>query len=153
MSRSARSPASPPTADQVLEAVHEVMHRLRHQQHAALRDAGQALTPLEGRALGFFARHPGASAADLAEHSGRDKGQLTRLLAGLKARGLLLVVADPEDRRVQRLHLGPAAQAELDAQRRVRQRLAVQAVAGLSAEERDTLLALLQRVSQGLAGG
>lgn len=145
--------ARTPTPDQVLEAVHEVMHRLRHQQHAALRDAGQALTPLEGRALGFFARHPGATAAELAEHSGRDKGQLTRLLAGLKARGLLRVQADPEDRRVQRLHLEPAAQAELGAQGRVRQRLAAQAVAGLSAEERDTLVALLQRVSQGLAGG
>lgn len=139
-------------AEQVLEAVHDVVHRLRHQQHAALRGADQALTPLEGKVLGFFARHPGATAADLAEHSGRDKGQLTRLLAGLKARGLLEVVADPEDRRVQRLHLGPAAATELEALRQVRQRLAAQAVSGLTAEERASLLALLQRVAQGLAG-
>lgn len=158
MSRAVTLPATPPVppppkADAVVEALHEVMHRLRHQQHAALRQAGQDLTPLEGRALGFFARHAGATAADLAGHSSRDKGQLTRLLAGLKGRGLLDVVADPDDRRVQRLHLSPAGRAELDALQRLRQRLAERAVASLSPADRQQLLALLQRVSQGLAEG
>jgi hypothetical protein len=35
---------------------------------------------MEGKVLGFFARHPGATQRDLAQHSGRDKAQLARLI-------------------------------------------------------------------------
>ncbi|MBL8348945.1 MAG: MarR family transcriptional regulator [Burkholderiaceae bacterium] len=136
--------------DDVLEAVHAVMHLFRARQYRALRERGEALTHMDGKVLGFFARHPGATQRELALHSGRDKGQLARLIAGLKDRGLLQGQADDADRRSVRLQLtatGRAVQQQLQGQRR---RLAEAAVAGLSADERRALHALLERVRANL---
>lgn len=138
------------TPSDVMEAVHAVMSLVRARHHRALRDAGLGITPLEGRVLGFFARHPGASLTDLAEHAGRDKGQLTRLVQGLRERGLLEARPDPTDRRVTRLAPSDAAQALHAALMRQRRRLAETAAAGLSDSERATLLALLGRLRSNL---
>ncbi len=144
-------PADVRPAD-VLEAVHAVMGLARARHHRALREAGHDLTPMEGRVLGFFARTPGASLTDLAEHSGRDKGQLTRLVQGLRERGLLEARPDEADRRVTRLHLTPDAQALHQAVMRQRKRLAEAAAAGLSDDERATLMTLLARLRANLGG-
>jgi DNA-binding MarR family transcriptional regulator len=136
--------------DDVLEAVHAVMHLFRSRQYRALRDGLQDLTHMDGKVLGFFARHPGATQSELSAHSGRDKGQLARLIAGLKERGLLEARADEADRRSLRLHLTADGRAVQQALRRRRQRLADAAVDGLSAAERHQLLALLARVRANL---
>lgn len=136
----------------VLEAVHALMHQARARHHRLLREAGHELTPMEGRVLGFFARHPGASLTELAEHSGRDKGQLTRLVQGLRERGLLEATTDEADRRITRLTLSAPAQALHQAVVRQRKRLAEAAAAGLSDDERATLMTLLARISANLGG-
>lgn len=136
----------------VLEAIHALMHQARARQHRLLREAGHELTPMEARVLGFFARHPGATLTELAEHSGRDKGQLTRLVQGLRERGLLVATPDEADRRVTRLTLGTEAQALHQAVMRQRKRLADAAVAGLSEQERATLMTLLARIATNLGG-
>lgn len=137
-------------SDQVLEAIHAVMHRVRHRQQEVLREAEAGLTPMEGRVLGFFARHPGGTLKDLVEHSGRDKGQLARLVTGLRERGLLLAQVDEADRRVTRLSVSDEAAALHQAVMRLRRQLAVQAVRGFDDGERATLLALLARVQANL---
>lgn len=138
-------------SDDVLETIHAVMHAVRARQHQAMRDGAQDITPLEARALGFFARHAGATLVDLARHSGRDKGQLARLIAGLKDRGLLAAAPDADDRRVTRLQLTPLAQAQHQAVQHLRQGLAQVAVDGLSAAEQQQLQQLLHRVLANLA--
>lgn len=140
-----------PSTDDVLEAIQAVTHLLRARHHQALRDSGSGLTPLEARALGFFARHPGATQGELAAHSGRDKGQLARLLQGLRERGLLDAVADEHDRRITRLHVSAAAKAQMDGVQRLRRRLAKAAAADLADSERRTLVELLRRVHEGLS--
>lgn len=142
--------AAPDADDDVLEAVHAVMHLFRARQYRALRERGEDLTHMDGKVLGYFARHPGATQRELALQSGRDKGQLARLIAGLRDRGLLQGQADDADRRSVRLQLtaaGRAVQQQLQGQRR---RLADAAVAGLSADERRALRALLERVRSNL---
>ena len=136
--------------DDLLELVHSVMHLVRARQHQPLREGAAELTPLEARVLGFFARHPGATQRELAEHSGRDKGQLARLVTGLKERGLLDARDDENDGRVTRLFLTETAQKQHQAAQRQRKRLAEAAVAGLNDEQRQTLLALLAQVRQNL---
>src|SRR3954468_12436195 len=99
--------------DGVLDLIHTIMHQFRSQQFQALREDSYDLTPMESRVLGFFERHPGGTQSDLARHSGRDKAQVTRLIAGLRERGLLQGEADAADRRNTRLSLtatGLAAQ-------------------------------------------
>lgn len=137
-------------ASDVLDAIHAVMHQLRARHHRVLRDAELGVTPMEARVLGFFARRPGASLTELAEHAGRDKGQLARLVQGLRDRGLLHAGADEHDRRVTRLALSPQALVLHDTLMRQRRREAEAAVAGLSRAECDTLLALLARVRANL---
>jgi len=136
----------------VLEALHAVMHTLRGHHAQALADAGASVSPLEGRVLAFFARHPGATQSDLAAHTGRDKGQLARLISGLRSQGLLDAVPDETDRRNLRLHLAPPAQAVHEALQRQRRQMARRAAAGLSADERQQLVALLGRVQGNLQG-
>ena len=137
--------------DKVLELIHVVMHQVRSQQYQVLRDGPHAITHMETKVLGFFGRHPGATQTDLAQHSGRDKAQLARLIKGLREQGLLDAQADTVDRRSVRLALTAQGRAVLDALEQASAHLAVQAVAGLSAAEQGQLLGLLQRVRQNLA--
>jgi DNA-binding MarR family transcriptional regulator len=136
--------------DDVLELVHSVMHRYRARQYRFLRDGPQAITHMEGKVLFFFERHPGATQSDLAQHSGRDKAQLARLIKGLRDKGLLDAEADETDRRQVRLRIsetGLTVQRELKRQAR---QVSLQALAGLSAEEQSQLTELLKRVQANL---
>lgn len=141
------------TAAEVFETIHTLMHLFRGQQFRSLRDGPAAITHMEAKALGFFARHPGATPSELVAHSGRDKAQIARLIAGLKERGLLLAEADTEDRRVQRLRLAPQAALAQEAVRLQGDKLAQAAMQGLSAAECEQLLALLARVRANLDAG
>ncbi|HEY1129933.1 MAG TPA: MarR family transcriptional regulator [Roseateles sp.] len=138
------------TATEVFETIHTLMHLFRGQQFRALRDGPAAITHMEAKALAFFARHPGATPSELVAHSGRDKAQIARLIAGLKERDLLRAEADPADRRVQRLHLSPESTKAQEAVRTQGERLAQAAMRGLSPAERDQLLDLLSRVRANL---
>lgn len=140
------------TPEQVFEAVHAVMHLYRAQSPHGHGDARQPLTHMEHKVLAFFSHHPGATQSDLAAHSGRDKGQLARLVAGLRERGLLEAQADEVDRRNMRLGLTAQARTALQAAQRQARRVASDAVAGLADAERAQLLALLQRIRSNLEG-
>lgn len=136
--------------EELLEALHAVVHAARASQRNALRDSGVALTPLEARILGFFARRPGATQSALAEHSGRDKGQVARLVSGLRDRGLLEAVADDADKRITRIHLSEQAMGLHRTLLRQRQQLARLALEDFDTDERATLLALLHRLRQNI---
>ena len=134
----------------VLELIHTVMHEYRALQYRFLRDGPHDITHMDGKVLGFFSRHPGSTQSDLAEHSGRDKAQLARLIKGLRDRGLLEATVDEADRRNVRLALtadGKAIQRALGQQAR---KLGTKAVSGLSDPEQAQLLTLLQRVRHNL---
>lgn len=134
--------------DDLMEAVHELMHLARAQQRRQMPDDG--LHPMEGRALAFFVRRPGATQSDLVEHSGRDKGQLARLIAALKERGLLVAQPDDKDRRVIRLHPTDAARQLYETVLRQRREISSRAAQGLSAAERQELLRLLRHMQDNL---
>jgi DNA-binding MarR family transcriptional regulator len=138
--------------DDVLEAIHAVMHQYRAQQYRVLRDGPHGVTHMESKVLGYFGRQPGATQSELAQHSGRDKAQLARLIKGLRERGLLLAEPDAADRRNLQLTLSAEGQAVQRALRQQARKLSASAVAGFSAQERQTLLALLQRVRGHLDG-
>lgn len=138
--------------DDVLEAIHRVMHLYRSQRHRLLGESEHGLTHMEGKTLSYFARHPGATLSELSAHTERDKGQLARLLSGLRERGLLEARVDETDRRHQRLHLTAAAEESLQALRREGRRISAAAVRGLGEAERAQLLSLLAQVQANLEG-
>lgn len=82
---------------------------------------GSPFTLAESRLLWELAQRDAASAGELARELRLDAGYLSRLLAGLKARGLLRSRRAPHDGRVQQLALtaaGRRAFAPLDARSR-----------------------------------
>jgi DNA-binding MarR family transcriptional regulator len=142
------SPGGAP--EEVFERVHTIMHLFRAGQYRVLRGEAAELTHMEGKLLGFFARQPGATLRDLAAHSGRDKGQLARLIKTLRHHGLLAAQDTQGDRRSVRLQLTPAGRTvHLTLQRQVG-RLAKVAVKGLQLEECRQLATLLERVQTNL---
>ncbi len=133
-----------------LDIMHSVMHQYRSQQYRFLRDGPHDITHMDGKVLGYFGRHPGATQSELAQHTGRDKAQLARLIKGLRDQGLLQGDVDADDRRSVRLSLtadGLALQKEL---RQQAKRLSQKAVEGLSAAQQQQLLTLLERVRRNL---
>src|SRR5471032_3002207 len=136
--------------DGVLDLIHSIMHQFRSQQFQALRDAEHELTPMESRVLGYFERHPTRTQSDLARHSGRDKGQVTRLIAGLRERGLLRGEADETDRRTTRLTLTEAGLAIQQQVKRHAEELNLQALSNLSPQQQQSLRSLLLQVKENL---
>jgi DNA-binding MarR family transcriptional regulator len=136
--------------DDVLETMHAIMHLYRSVQQRSLRDGPNDLAHMEVKALGFFARHPGATQSDLVAHSGRDKAQVARQIRALRERGLLDAEADAQDRRSSRLNLSAEGKAVHAALHSNDGRLKEQALQGFTDEEKGALLALLGRVRANL---
>ena len=139
----------PHHAGEVMEAIHAIMHLYRSRQFGALRldAAGPGeITHMESKALGYFARRPGATQRDLVQHSGRDKAQVTRLVQGLRDKGLLDACPDEADRRSTRLFLSSAGEAVFAQMHRQGRQLAERALADLDPQERAQLASLLGRI-------
>ena len=146
-------PSDEPAAasgDEVFEAIHTVMHLFRSEQFRVLRDGPHDLTHMESKVLKFYARNPGTTLRDLAAQSGRDKGQLARLIGSLKERGLLEARPDDADRRNILLQLTPEGRSVQQALQRQARRVSDMAVKGLSPQERGLLTALLEKVRANL---
>jgi DNA-binding MarR family transcriptional regulator len=127
----------------VLEAVHGLMHAFRAQQYGAHEVESIALTHLEGKTLGIVARIGQTRQAELVGALGRDKAQVTRLIAGLRERGFLTTEVDEQDRRAVRLALTPQGRAALATLNTQLERVARRACEGLSATEMRDLAKLL----------
>lgn len=138
--------------DDVLETMHAIMHLYRSAQHRSLRDGPNDLAHMEVKALGFFARHPGATQSELVAHSGRDKAQVARQIRALRERGLLEAQADEADRRSARLHLSEQGWAVHAALHSNDGRLKDAALQGFTEQEQGALLDLLGRVRANLQG-
>lgn len=130
--------------------MHAIMHLYRSAQQRSLRDGPNDLAHMEVKALGFFARHPGATQSELVAHSGRDKAQVARQIRALRDRGLLDAQADELDRRSSRLHLSAVGKAVHAALHSNDGRLKEQALLGFNEQEQGALLALLARVRANL---
>ena len=133
-----------------LETMHAIVHLYRSRQLKGLRNGEHELAQMEVRALGYFARHPGATQSDLVAHSGRDKAQVARLIRALREGGLLEATADEQDRRSTRLALSSAGQEVFVGLHRQSGQLTEVALAGLSDDEKVQLVALLARVRANL---
>lgn len=130
--------------------MHAIMHLYRSVQQRSLRDGPNDLAHMEVKALGFFARHPGATQSDLVAHSGRDKAQVARQIRALRERGLLEAKEDEQDRRSSHLSLSAQGSAVHAALHSNDGRLKEQAMRGFTDEEQTALLGLLARVRANL---
>lgn len=130
----------------LFELFHEVVHAFKTTLQTAIAGDEAGLAVMEARALGFIARHDGASAGDLVKGSGRDKGQIARLLGELVDRGLV-ARAEGSDRRTHTLRLTAEGKAVHRRLERRRRRAAAAMFASFSPAERATLAELLSRLT------
>lgn len=141
------------TREDVLELMHGIMHAYRSAYHQRLLDGLHGVTHMDSRVLGYFSRHPGATLSDVSAHSGRDKAQLTRLIKGLRDKGLLQGEVSENDRRNVKLTLTPRGHGIHHALQQEHRRLEARAIADLSEPQLQQLVTLLQQISRNLATG
>jgi MarR family transcriptional regulator, transcriptional regulator for hemolysin len=104
------------------------------------------LTLPQCKVLGHLSRNEGISQARLAELSDTDPMTLVRTLDRMQQDGWIERRPDPTDRRAHRLYLREAARPILNRMWRIADQCRQEAMAGLSSEEREQLIALLERV-------
>lgn len=92
-----------------------------------------------------------ASVTDLARAADLNPGAMTRLLDKLEARGLLVRVADPSDRRALHIHLTDAGRAMWRDVNQCGQRVRDRALHGMDDATRLQLTRLLEQVRDNLA--
>ncbi len=140
--------SSTPCAEDVFDAIHRLMHLYRSEQYLSPNASG--LTPMQGKVLRFFSNHPNSTLKELRVDFSKDKGQLAKLINGLKAMNLLKSQVDRIDKRQVRLELtleGVRVQKRL---RQHTQALAENACKGLQIKDRLALIATVNQLSKGL---
>ena len=106
----------------------------------------------EARVLFELDHSPGASARDLRERLGLDKGYLSRMVKRFVRQGWVEEWSSASDGRVKELHLAaPGAELMADLHRLARKQ-ADRALAGLSPEERKRLLSAMSSIEAVLSG-
>jgi DNA-binding MarR family transcriptional regulator len=97
--------------------------------------------------LSHLARRPVGTQLELARAIGYDKTRLIALLDELEAGGLVSREPDPADRRARRVSLTAAGRARHAAARSDIRGMEEEVLAGLSAQERSTLLTALPKLA------
>jgi DNA-binding MarR family transcriptional regulator len=100
--------------------------------------------------LANLERYPNIHQAQLADLLSVTPIAGARLLDRMEASGWILREADPNDRRVRRLSMTDKALNILNEAKAVSREVANEAQAGLTAEERQTLVELLEKVRANL---
>lgn len=128
--------------------LHDLARQFRYRFDARARALG--VTRPQWRALLTLARREGLSQSELATQLDVERITLCRMVDRLAESGLVERRADPQDRRIWRLHLMPKAHAIVEQLSTIGAELEEEALSALSSAERTMLRETLSRVSQGL---
>ena len=109
------------------------------------------LTLAQARALVYVQRHPGLRQYELAELLEIQPITFARLLDSLVAQGLVERRADPQDRRAFRVHVLPAAEAQLARISALAEGVRAHAMQGLDASTQAALTLALKHLRSNLS--
>ncbi len=127
--------------------------RLYSQQFDRLAREKLGLTRAQCQLLVVLATHEGADAlsqAELAQRMGITPMGVASLCDRMAAAGWIERRAHPDDKRVNRVHVKPAARKALERALAIGDELTAEALAGFTAAERTQLTQLLARARQNL---
>lgn len=110
------------------------------------RAAGLALTLSQCRTLYLLARNEGISQKKLADMAEVDPMSMVRILDRMEADGWVERHSDPEDRRARSLSITSRALSVLEQVNHIGGQTRGEALAGLTTQERNQLVSLLERV-------
>lgn len=138
------------TANQVLDALHDITHAYRSQMRARMQEQDANLTRGALRCLLYVGHHPRCTHKDLMAYLHADKAQIARTLSEMEDNQWMERVPDPEDRRSRLLQLSPRG-CELYARMRAsRSKVGEDLLRECSEDQQAQLLALLTQVCAGL---
>ena len=129
--------------------VNDVARSLRTEYDRRVRGLG--LTRSQWWEMNHLFRNPGLTQSELAEIFEVEKPSVGRLLDRLAAKGWVRREHDARDRRAWRVYLADAAEPQMRSLRKRAGELMNDALAGLSAAERERLIDLLLSVKANLA--
>ncbi len=133
------------TADTAIETIHREMTAFARRARASAGRLHPELSLVSYTLLGHLEERGGCRATDLAAHYALDKSTVSRQVAALEGAGLIERRPDPQDQRVQVLHL-TAAGTEILAQVTASRRTAFQErLAGWPEEDLRRFAGYLQR--------
>jgi DNA-binding MarR family transcriptional regulator len=112
--------------------------------------AGLSMTLAQCKALAMLAKNEGISQKRLSELSDIEPMTLVRILDRMEAEGFIERRADPADRRARTLYVTSKAAPTLEEIWQVGAQARNETLNGISAEERNTLVSLLERVHANL---
>jgi DNA-binding MarR family transcriptional regulator len=136
--------------DDVSDLLSELSRQFKAELRRAARTGEVQPTPFQGDVLAYLGRNPGANLYALAEQTGRDRGQTTRVVVELEALGLVARERPVGDRRFVSVRLTPKGN---DVYRRVlakRAEIAAIMLESFTADERRLLLNMLARMRSSL---
>jgi DNA-binding MarR family transcriptional regulator len=148
-------PASPqplPDTSISLGVLHDIIgFKIRRIQNSLARSFYEAIHPHQARpgafsALALISANPGMSQTDLAREIGFDKALVVGLLDSMEANGWTVRTRSTSDRRRHELSVTPAGQAALSELLELAHVNEARVREALTAAERRTLFALLDKV-------
>lgn len=113
--------------------------------------AGLEITPAEARTLVHAARHGPVRQTILAERMGIEAMTLCGYLDKLEEQGLIVRVADPDDRRAKQIHLTEAAEPALQTILNISKDIRATVSRTMSQQEWDATNAFLKSIRSNLA--
>lgn len=129
--------------------LHDVARLLRKRFEQNAR--GSELTRSQWQVLAYLSRSEGINQSGLAELLDVEPITLTRILDKLETLKLIERRPDPSDRRVWNLHLTAPARQKLQLARKIGDATRAEALAGVSAADRQQLVKTLQILKTNLA--
>ena len=137
------SPRSEPGLVSLLTQLQKALHRRSSEELLGMR-----LKPY--MALGYIRDHPGATQQELENALFMDANSVVLILNELEAAQFSIRKRDPQDRRRHIVEMTAAGRHAIERADKARESLEDEVLAPLSAEERNTLRKLVQRVLDGL---
>ncbi|MGA7812675.1 MarR family winged helix-turn-helix transcriptional regulator [Caballeronia sp.] len=125
--------------------------RLCSRRFDELAKSSLDLTRAQCRALAYLSHFGEMSQARLADMLDVAPISAGRLLDRMEEGGWIERMPNPDDRRERTVRMTPKAEGALVRARRVGDAIATEALAGLNADEREQLIALLRRVRANLS--
>jgi DNA-binding MarR family transcriptional regulator len=139
----ADSSRSDPGLVSLLTQLQKALHRRSSEELLGMR-----LKPY--MALGYIRDHPGATQQELENALFMDANSVVLILNELEAAQFSIRKRDPQDRRRHIVEMTAAGRHAIERADKARESLEDEVLAPLSAEERNTLRKLVQRVLDGL---
>jgi DNA-binding MarR family transcriptional regulator len=139
--------AHPPAQPPVAEFAGQLLFRLWRASHVRAADAlgSVGLTPALFALLNVIGAREGAIQQELGSAMGIDRSTMVSLIDQLESEGLAKRRPSATDRRAREITITPKGRRLLQRARRMLSQMEDEVLAGLTAEERRQLLALLRR--------